>query len=151
MIKSARYGRVQKNDTIPYGTLANASTELRKAYYYHGYKDDESLPDLPCMPIADDTDCLEDAVYRKELANLLLNAIEELGPKQSKVLRMRHGLGGLNDYTLEEIGSMFRLSRERIRQIEAKAIRRLKHPSRGLGDAIGSKWGKPCATTQSPS
>ena len=53
-----------------------------------------------------------------------------LSPREEKVLRMRYGMGEPTCYSLEEIGAKFRLTRERIRQIEAKALRKLKHPSR---------------------
>ncbi|MCA9524509.1 MAG: RNA polymerase subunit sigma, partial [Myxococcales bacterium] len=49
---------------------------------------------------------------------------------EEKVLRMRFGIGGKSDHTLEEVGQDFNVTRERIRQIEAKALRKLRHPSR---------------------
>jgi DNA-directed RNA polymerase sigma subunit (sigma70/sigma32) len=56
-------------------------------------------------------------------------AMESLGPREREVLEMRFGLGGEIPRTLEEIGREFRLTRERIRQIEAKALARLRHPA----------------------
>ena len=53
-----------------------------------------------------------------------------LTDREAKVLKMRFGLGGNRPMTLEEVGSKFGVTRERIRQIEAKALRKLKHPSR---------------------
>jgi RNA polymerase primary sigma factor len=53
-----------------------------------------------------------------------------LTPREAKVLRMRFGIGMNPDHTLEEVGQQFSVTRERIRQIEAKALRKLKHPSR---------------------
>lgn len=54
----------------------------------------------------------------------------ELAPREAKVLRMRFGIGVNNDYTLEEVGRQFEVTRERIRQIEAKALRKMRHPRR---------------------
>jgi RNA polymerase primary sigma factor len=53
-----------------------------------------------------------------------------LTPREERILRMRFGIGINKDNTLEEVGQQFSLTRERIRQIEAKALRKLKHPSR---------------------
>ena len=53
-----------------------------------------------------------------------------LTPREEKVLRMRFGIGEKSDHTLEEVGQDFEVTRERIRQIEAKALRKLRHPSR---------------------
>ena len=53
-----------------------------------------------------------------------------LTPREEQVLRLRFGLGEKTDYTLEEVGQRFAVTRERIRQIEAKALRKLRHPSR---------------------
>jgi RNA polymerase primary sigma factor len=55
---------------------------------------------------------------------------ESLTPREERIVRMRFGLGMNTDHTLEEVGQQFLVTRERIRQIEAKAIRKLKHPSR---------------------
>jgi RNA polymerase primary sigma factor len=53
-----------------------------------------------------------------------------LTPREEQILRMRFGIGEKSDYTLEEVGQRFAVTRERIRQIEAKALRKLRHPSR---------------------
>ncbi|GAF87857.1 unnamed protein product, partial [marine sediment metagenome] len=57
-------------------------------------------------------------------------ALKSLTEREAKVLKMRFGLGDGNEHTLEEVGQQFKVTRERIRQIEAKALRKLKHPSR---------------------
>ncbi|MCD6193298.1 MAG: sigma-70 family RNA polymerase sigma factor, partial [Candidatus Aminicenantes bacterium] len=57
-------------------------------------------------------------------------ALKTLTEREAKVLKMRFGLGDGNEHTLEEVGQQFKVTRERIRQIEAKALRKLKHPSR---------------------
>jgi RNA polymerase primary sigma factor len=64
------------------------------------------------------------------LKEVVSEILDSLTPRESKVLRMRFGIGLSNDYTLEEVGQQFDVTRERIRQIEAKALRKLKHPSR---------------------
>ena len=56
--------------------------------------------------------------------------LKSLTDREAKVLRMRFGIGMPTDHTLEEVGQQFEVTRERIRQIEAKAIRKLRHPSR---------------------
>ena len=58
------------------------------------------------------------------------SVLAQLTPREAKVLRMRFGIDMNTDHTLEEVGKQFDVTRERIRQIEAKAIRKLKHPSR---------------------
>ena len=60
----------------------------------------------------------------------LLKILATLTPREERVLRMRFGIGMNTDHTLEEVGLQFSVTRERIRQIEAKALRKLKHPSR---------------------
>ena len=56
--------------------------------------------------------------------------MSSLTPREERVLRMRFGIGMNSDHTLEEVGQQFSVTRERIRQIEAKALRKLKHPTR---------------------
>jgi RNA polymerase primary sigma factor len=58
------------------------------------------------------------------------SVLASLTPREERVLRMRFGIGMNTDHTLEEVGQQFSVTRERIRQIEAKALRKLKHPSR---------------------
>jgi RNA polymerase primary sigma factor len=67
------------------------------------------------------------------------NALEFLGDRERQVLEMRFGLKDGKDHTLEEVGKQFGVTRERIRQIEAKALRKLRHPSRSkiLRDHLG--------------
>ena len=68
----------------------------------------------------------EKEIYKEELRNVL----HTLTPREEKILCMRFGLDGTKPKTLEEIGKEFNITRERIRQIEAKALRRLRHPNR---------------------
>jgi RNA polymerase primary sigma factor len=93
-------------------------------------------------PIGDDESKLGDFIADPkspspftELVNISLKeeiskVLSTLTPREEKVIRMRLGIGEKTDYTLEEVGEVFGLTRERIRQIEAKALRKLKHPSR---------------------
>ncbi len=93
-------------------------------------------------PIGDDDsklgDFIADPKSPSPLNELVKSSLKEeidkvlatLTPREEKVIRMRLGIGEKTDYTLEEVGEVFGLTRERIRQIEAKALRKLKHPSR---------------------
>ena len=71
-----------------------------------------------------------EAAIRYDLQRQINNALETLTPREEKVLRKRFGIGEATDHTLEEVGQDFEVTRERIRQIEAKALRKLRHPSR---------------------
>jgi RNA polymerase primary sigma factor len=71
-----------------------------------------------------------DAVISGNLADQTRKVLATLTPREEKVLRMRFGIGEKSDHTLEEVGQDFEVTRERIRQIEAKALRKLRHPSR---------------------
>lgn len=132
LAKSDRpYGKVNKGHTIPYGTLADASQELIKVYYYHGYKEDSMLPEFPCLPYEEEpTIDPEEELHKVELAEYIQEMLDGLTPREAKVLKMRFGIGLDSDYTLEEVGVAFRVTRERIRQIEARAMRKMKHPLR---------------------
>ena len=92
-----------------------------------GEEQDSSLGDF----IADD-DAINpaDAVENSSLADQTRAVLSTLTPREEKVLRMRFGIGGKSDHTLEEVGKDFNVTRERIRQIEAKALKKLRHPSR---------------------
>jgi len=72
----------------------------------------------------------EEAVIKMDLARQTRQVLSTLTPREEKVLRMRFGIGERTDHTLEEVGKFFAVTRERIRQIEAKALRKIKHPSR---------------------
>ena len=71
-----------------------------------------------------------DTVIHINLREQIEEALKSLTESEAKVLKMRFGLGDGNEHTLEEVGQQFKVTRERIRQIEAKALRKLKHPSR---------------------
>ncbi len=71
-----------------------------------------------------------EAVIKGNLSDQTSRVLSTLTPREEKVLRMRFGIGEKSDHTLEEVGQDFAVTRERIRQIEAKALRKLRHPSR---------------------
>ena len=72
----------------------------------------------------------DDAAVSADLGEQVRKALSTLTPREEKILRMRFGVGEKSDHTLEEVGQDFHVTRERIRQIEAKALRKLRHPSR---------------------
>ncbi|OGQ08473.1 MAG: RNA polymerase sigma factor RpoD [Deltaproteobacteria bacterium RIFCSPLOWO2_12_FULL_40_28] len=72
----------------------------------------------------------QDAAFGMNLGDQTKHVLATLTPREEKVLRMRFGIGERSDHTLEEVGRDFSVTRERIRQIEAKALRKLRHPSR---------------------
>jgi RNA polymerase primary sigma factor len=92
-----------------------------------GDEDDSSLGDL----IADHNAVSPDmAAIQSNLRETTTRMLATLTPREERVLRMRFGIGLNTDHTLEEVGQQFSVTRERIRQIEAKSLRKLKHPSR---------------------
>ena len=71
-----------------------------------------------------------DAAIQSNLREITTRLLASLTPREERIVRMRFGLGMNSDHTLEQVGQQFSVTRERIRQIEAKALRKLKHPSR---------------------
>jgi RNA polymerase primary sigma factor len=71
-----------------------------------------------------------DASTQSDLRDATTQALASLSPREERIVRMRFGIGMSADHTLAEVGQQFSVSRERIRQIEAKALRKLKHPHR---------------------
>jgi RNA polymerase primary sigma factor len=71
-----------------------------------------------------------DAAIQSNLRDVTSRVLASLTPREERVVRMRFGIGIGRDHTLEQVGQQFSVTRERIRQIEAKALRKLKHPSR---------------------
>ncbi len=92
-----------------------------------GEDGDASLGDLIEAPDAVDPHAATEA---SALAEVVGEALADLTPREQRILRLRFGIGGAADRTLEEIGKEFGVTRERIRQIEAKALEKLRHPSR---------------------
>jgi RNA polymerase primary sigma factor len=92
-----------------------------------GEEDDAHLGDL----IEDKNAILPiDATIQSNLRETTTRVLASLTPREERIVRMRFGIGMNSDHTLEEVGQLFSVTRERIRQIEAKALRKLKHPSR---------------------
>jgi RNA polymerase primary sigma factor len=92
-----------------------------------GDEEDSSLGDF----IEDKNALLPvDAAVHSNLRETTTRVLSSLTPREERVLRMRFGIGMNTDHTLEEVGQQFNVTRERIRQIEAKALRKLKHPTR---------------------
>jgi len=85
-----------------------------------------------------------DAAMYSSLREVTADVLESLTPREAKVLRMRFGIDMNTDHTLEEVGKQFDVTRERIRQIEAKALRKLRHPTRSdkLKSFLDSEDGK---------
>jgi len=93
-------------------------------------------------PVGDDDSKIEDFIddknspspysdtERDEMSRQMIMVLKTLTPKEEQVIRMRFGIGVDRDHTLEEVGRQLAITRERVRQIEAKALRKLKHPSR---------------------
>ena len=90
----------------------------------------ETIPLEYIHDLADEGPSPEDDAILSELKLATTAALETLKPREERVLRKRFGIGLPTDYTLNEIGKEFSVIGERIRQIEAKALRKLKHPSR---------------------
>jgi RNA polymerase primary sigma factor len=92
-----------------------------------GEEDDSHLGDL-----IEDRNAIApiDAMIQSNLRETTTRVLASLTPREERIVRMRFGLGMNSDHTLEEVGQQFSVTRERIRQIEAKALRKLRHPSR---------------------
>ncbi len=92
-----------------------------------GEEEDSRLGDL-----IEDKNAIQplDTAIQSSLRDTIAEVLASLSPREERIIRMRFGLGMTSDHTLEEVGNTFSVTRERIRQIEAKALRKLKHPSR---------------------
>ena len=77
-----------------------------------------------------DPDMIVQACIFEIVTTQVERALAMLSPKEKEILRLRFGIGEEGEHTLEEVGKRFAVTRERIRQIEAKALRKLRHPSR---------------------
>ena len=91
-----------------------------------GEDGDATLGDLIEAPDAPDPHA---AAEGSALAQSVAEALAQLTPREQQILRMRFGIGGMTDHTLEEVGKVFGVTRERIRQIEAKALGKLRNPT----------------------
>ncbi|OGP56818.1 MAG: hypothetical protein A2V67_17025 [Deltaproteobacteria bacterium RBG_13_61_14] len=90
------------------------------------------LEDISLADVLEDArvEQADEALKRNSLVDELEEALKMLSPREEQVLRLRYGLGEDQDHTLEEIGAQFGVSRERVRQIEQKGLRKLRHPTR---------------------
>ena len=91
--------------------------------YEAGWREQNFIPD-------DEAPAPAEAASFTLMKEQLMNVLDTLTPREEKVLRLRFGLDDGRQRTLEEVGKEFNVTRERIRQIEAKALRKLRHPSR---------------------
>ena len=91
----------------------------------------ETVPLEYVYDLVDDGPSPEDSAILSELKTVTTDALAILWPREERVLRKRFGIGLPTDYTLEEIGKELRVTKERIRGIESKALRKLKHSSKG--------------------
>jgi RNA polymerase primary sigma factor len=100
-----------------------------------GEGDERTLGDT--IPADDRTDP-EDVIMTSDWSERLKSAVEELPDREAQILRLRFGLNGNEEYTLEEIGQQFGVSRERIRQLEARALRQMRAicVEQGLSDLV---------------
>ena len=92
-------------------------------------KEDEDTSFRDFIP--DRAESTETIVFNSSLGDDINKILESLNPREQEVIKLRYGLGGKNPMTLEDVGKKFGVTRERVRQIEGKALRKLKHPSRG--------------------
>lgn len=140
VVKKARdltmeLGREPSNEEIA-GSLGVAENKVEEIF--RSVQDTFSLQD----PVGDDDTSFEDFVAdkdrpsvferteQKEVTDLMIKVLKTLTPKEEMVIRLRFGIGVERDHTLEEVGRHLSLTRERVRQIEYKALQQLKHPTR---------------------
>jgi hypothetical protein len=137
-IVDSRRGKVLKGKTLPYGTftMSEEDSVVRHAYYYYGYRRDEDMPPLPHIEPDDQVVDPEEELAKKEEQAFIKDLLDGLPTREAKVLRMRYGIELDRDRSFEEVGTVYEVSRERIRQIELQAIRKLKHPDRNLREVI---------------
>ncbi len=119
--KSIALREIRKNDMSRYGAICKVLSD-----------DIEMVDTVPleyAYDIADEGKSPEEEAILSELKKTATVALSSLTAREERVLRMRFGIGLKKDHTLEEVGKTFGMIRERIRQIEAKALWKLKHPS----------------------
>ena len=119
--KSIALREIRKNDMSRYGAICKVLSD-----------DIEMVDTVPleyAYDIADEGKSPEEEAILSELKKTATVALSSLTAREERVLRMRFGIGLKKDHTLEEVGKTLGVLRERIRQIEAKALRKLKHPS----------------------
>jgi RNA polymerase sigma factor (sigma-70 family) len=121
--KSIALREIRKTDFSRYMDICRV---LKKEDFEEDF---ETVPLEYVHDLADDGPTVEDAVHLFELKIAVTAALETLKPREERILRKRFGINLTTDYTLEKIGQEYSVTRDRIRQIEAKALRKLRHPS----------------------
>ena len=121
-------GGLSLTDPVKYRKINYVLTD--KGITKEDFLDKETVPLEYVHDLADDGPTAEDAVNLSELKTAVTDTLLTLKPREERVLRKRFGIGLDTDHTLEECAVKFSVNRERIRQIEAKALRKLKHASR---------------------
>ena len=128
-----------KNRGIDFGGLSLTDPEKYRKIYdvlsERGVKEDlldivDTVPLEYAYDLADDAPDAEDVVATAALKKVVTEVLSTLKPREERILRKRFGIGLAKDYTLEEVGEEFCVTRTTIRGIEAKALRKLKHPSK---------------------
>ena len=133
VMKNWRWGTTEKSVALreiretDFSRYVEICRVLRKEDFEEDF---ETVPLEYVHDLADDGPTAEDAVNLSELKPEITKTLAKLTPREERVLRKRFGIGLGTDYTLEECGKEFSVTRNRIREIEAKALRKLKHPSR---------------------
>ena len=120
-------GGLSLTDPVKYRKINYVLTN--KGITKEDFLDKETVPLEYVHDLADDGPTAEDAVNLSELKTEITKILAKLTTREERVLRKRFGIGLKTDYTLEEVGKEFSVTRDRIRQIETKALRKLRHPS----------------------
>lgn len=123
LLQKAVTDRLLKNKSLSIRFTAEDLAELKKLTQILGREPEDFIGDENSLSLYSDTE-------KKEISGYIQKVLGTLTPKEEKVIRMRFGIGVDRDHTLEEVGRDLFITRERVRQIEAKALRKLKHPSR---------------------
>ena len=110
--------------------LLNIANNLLSITSLNTYVGEDEDSELGSFVIDDSSPSVEDQIELKALTKIVNELLDTMKPKEQRVLRLRYGIGDGRQRTLEEIGKEFNVTRERIRQIEAKALSRLRHPSK---------------------
>ena len=132
MMRNERWGTTEKSIALreirktDFSRYMDICRVLKKEDFEEDF---ETVPLEYVHDLADDGPTVEDAVHLFELKIAVTAALETLKPREERILRKRFGINLTTDYTLEKIGQEYSVTRDRIRQIEAKALRKLRHPS----------------------
>ncbi len=113
-----------------YGARITDSTSFEGAVVESVIWNDDAPEDWHLKKLEGKSTQPQDPAIHENLRKTSTRPLSSLTPREEKVLRMRFGIGMSTDHTLEEVGQQFGVTRERIKQIEAKALRKLKHPKR---------------------